>query len=135
MKTLKRKLGIDQLNQNIETFSNASWLSVDNKNLLNLVKEQRLNIAPSTLRKLDSLGLNNLEIISLAGLIGKRIDTLPTADIDFLNYLQDRFGIVFGYEEKQQRNKIARVDHFCGSFAADGIPMRSCALFGLDLYI
>ena len=135
MKTT-RKQGIDQLNRDLITFSNKNWLSEDNKNLLNLVKDHRLNMAPCTVYGWDKMGLNYLEIINLAGLIGKKIHGLPSADIDFLNLLEGRFDIIFGYEQKAKGQYIrSKVDHFYGNFTSEGLPQRSCALFGLGLYI
>ena len=120
------------LEKDIKTFSGKIWNSQDNKDLLNLVKEQRLNIAPCTVYGLDRLGLNYLEILSFSNVIGKKIHGLPSADIDFLNDLEERFGIVFGYEEKVKgRYTKAKVDHFCGAFKGDQ-PFWVSALFTLD---
>ena len=135
MKTT-RKQGIDQLNRDLITFSNKNWLSSDNKNLLNLIKDHRLNLAPCSLYGLDKLGLNHLEILTFSNFAGKKIHGLPSADIDFLNELEGRFNIIFGYEQKAKGQYIrSKVNHFCGSFTANGTPQFVSALFTLaDLY-
>lgn len=131
-----RKQGIEQLNKAIEVFSSKVWRSEDNKNLMNLIKDHRLNLAPCTLYGLDKLGLNHLEILTFSNFAGKKIHGLPSADIDFLNELEDRFDIIFGYEQKARGQYIrSKVDHFCGGFTADNIPQFVSAIFTLEQYI
>lgn len=135
MKTI-RKQGIDQLNKVIEVFSSKMWQSEDNKNLMKLIKDHRLNLAPCSLYGLDKLGLNNLEILSFSQFAGKKIHGLPSADIDFLNELEDRFDIIFGYEQKAKNQYLrAKVDHYCGNFTADNRPQFVSAIFTLEHYI
>ena len=135
MKTI-RKQGIEQLNKAIDVFSAKMWQSEDNRNLMQLIKEHRLNLAPCSLYGLDKLGLNHLEILTFSNFAGKKIHGLPSADIDFLNELEDRFNIIFGYEQKA-KNQYARakVDHFCGSFTVDNRPQFVSAIFTLEHYI
>lgn len=117
-----------------KTFDARFWNHESTRQWLN--KCTALNIAPCTLYRLDRLGLNTLEIIHLSGLIGKKIHKLPSADIDFLNELEERFNIIFGYEQKAKNQYLkAKVDHFCSSFNAGDNPMFVTALFTLaDLY-
>lgn len=82
-------------------FRNKVWYNPDNRDLLNLVEQGRLNIEPACIKSLDKVGLNHLEIINLVPCIGKQLGSLPAADVDHLNYLQDKYGIVFNAEEKQ----------------------------------
>lgn len=131
-----RKQGTEQLNKALEVFSSKVWRSEDNKNLMNLIKDHRLNLAPCTLYGLDKLGLNHLEILTFSNFAGKKIHGLPSADIDFLNELEDRFNIIFGYEQKANDQYLkARVDHYCGSFTVDNIPQFVSAIFTLEQYI
>ena len=131
-----RKQGIEQLNKEIDIFSAKLWRLEDNKNLMNLIKKHRLNLAPCSLYGLDRLGLNHLEILTFASIAGKKIYGLPSADIDFLNELEDRFDIIFGYEQKAKNQYLrAKVDHFCGSFTVENIPKFVSAIFTLDHYI
>lgn len=81
-------------------FAARVWNSEANKNLLNIVSADRLNIEPACLYGLDQLGLNELEIITITGCIGKRLIDLPPADIDFLNIAQEKYKCVFNLEEK-----------------------------------
>lgn len=135
MKTI-RKQGIEQLNKAIDVFYTKLWQSEDNKNLMQLIKEHRLNLAPCSLYGLDKLGLNHLEILTFSNFAGKKIHGLPSADIDFLNELEDRFDIIFGYEQKAKNKYLrAKVDHFCGSFTADNRPQFVSAIFTLEHYI
>lgn len=135
MKTI-RKQGTEQLNKAVEIFSARLWKSEDNKNLMQLIKEHRLNLAPCTLYGLDRLGLNHLEILTFSNFAGKKIHSLPGADIDFLNELEDRFNIIFGYEQKANDQYFkARVDHFCGCFTVDNRPQFVSAIFTLEHYI
>lgn len=117
-----------------KTFDARSWNHESTRRWLN--KCTALNIAPCTLHRLDRLGLNTQEIIHLSGLIGKKIHKLPTADIDFLNELEGRFSIIFGYEQKINNQYLkAKIDHFCGDFNASGAALSVSALFTLaDLY-
>lgn len=83
-----------------QRFLNKSWNSEDNKNLLNIVNRDQLDLEPACIYGLDQLGLNHLEIINLSQSVGKRLLDIPTADLDFLNILQEKYGCVFNYEEK-----------------------------------
>ncbi len=133
----KRKLGTEQLNQDIARFKEKPWQSDENKSLLNLVSEKRLNLAPSTLYNYDKLGLNHLEIISLAGMTGKKITELPTADKALVDEIESRFNIKFAYEERMiGKDSEAKMDGYCGGMNANGeYPLVATAVFGLDLYI
>jgi len=134
---IKRKLGKKMLLENVQTFKNRAWLCNENKNLLSLIHGSQLNLAPATLYKLDQLGLNHLEIINFSACVGKKIHTLPTADIDFLNIIESKFKINIGYEKKaENKPHLAKVDHFCYGMNSEGFyPLGVCAIFGLDLYI
>ena len=117
-----------------KTFDARFWNHESTRQWIN--KCTILNIAPCTLYGLDKLGMNTQEIINFSGLIGKKIHGLPSTDIDFLNELEGRFNIVFGYEQKVKNQYLrAKVDHFCGGFNAEGNPLFVSALFTLvDLY-
>lgn len=125
---------LEMFKRDQKTFDARFWRHESTRQWIN--KCTALNIAPCTLHRLDKLGLNTQEIIHLSGLIGKKIHGLPSADIDFLNELEGRFNIVFGYEQKVKNQYLrAKVDHFCGGFNAEGNPMFVSALFTLtDLY-
>lgn len=88
------------LNTVKQCFLNKPWNSEDNKNLLGIVSRDRLDLEPSCIYGLDRLGLNNLEIINLSQIVGKRLLDIPTADLDFLNVLQEKYNCVFNYDEK-----------------------------------
>lgn len=137
MKNNYKKLGNAMLKDNIKTFSSKYWKDQDNKKLLKLIGDHRLNLAPATLYKFDQLGLNHLEILSLSHCLGKKIHTLPSADLDLLNLIEDKTGICFGYDKKiTNKYHLAKVDHFCSGFNSEGYyPTLSSALFTLDLYI
>lgn len=127
-------INIESLNRDVLTFSNKLWYNEGNKNLLNLVKDLRLNIAPCTLWKLDQFGFNHLEIISISAMIGKIIHKLTTCEIDQLNIWESEKGMVFGYDQKEANNYIkARMDHLCYSFD-QGRPQGVSGLFNLELY-
>ena len=83
-----------------QRFTDRQWKNKDNKRLLNIVGKDKLNIEPACIYSLDQRGLNHLEIINLAGCINKVFTKLSTADIDFLNLLQDQYGLVFNLDEK-----------------------------------
>ena len=122
------------LSSDIKTFKATVWNNKDNRDLLNLVQDKRLNIAPCTVYRLDQLGFNKLEIISLSACIGKIIHKLPTADLDLLDLLQDKYGVVFAYNKKIKGKYLsAKLDHLCHSFS-EGIPQGVSALFSLSLY-
>ena len=137
MKKQTRKLGLPMLQDNIKRFDSKDWKLEENKRLLNLIKDQRINIEPCTLYGFDRMGLNHLEIINLSQCIGKKIHTLPASDCDFLNYIETKFNICFGYEKKIiNKPHLAKVDHYCSGFDSDGFyPTLASAVFGLDLYI
>lgn len=82
-------------------FADRIWKSEENKNLLRIVSNDRLNIEPCCVYGLDRLGLNHLEIINLTSCIGKRLMDLSRSDIDFLNLIQEKYNCVFNFEEKQ----------------------------------
>uniref|UniRef100_A0AB39AJR0 Uncharacterized protein n=1 Tax=Vibrio phage P018-4 TaxID=3229728 RepID=A0AB39AJR0_9CAUD len=91
-----------QLNTVKQRFYDRQWNSEDNKNLLNIISKSRLNIEPACLYGLDQLGMNHLEIINVSSCIGKRFIGIPQADIDNLNMLQEKYGCVFNFEQKQR---------------------------------
>jgi hypothetical protein len=127
-------LNIESLKRDAKTFGGRPWLSDDNKRLLNLVIDQRLNLAPCTVKKFDSLGFNHFEIISLAQMAGKVIHKLSTSDIDMLNDWQERFNLVFAYDKKQAgKYSKAKLDGFEYAFK-NGMPYGSCAILTLGVY-
>jgi hypothetical protein len=73
------------------------WNSASNRALL---ENDKTNLAACTLHSLDKLGMNHLEIISISQLVGQRVSTMPTADCDFLNAMQDKYSIIFNYDAK-----------------------------------
>lgn len=83
-----------------QCFADRRWKDKDNKRLLNIISRDHLNIEPACVYRLDQIGLNHLEIINLVGCIGKTFEKMPPVDIDFLNYLQSQYGIVFNLDEK-----------------------------------
>jgi len=127
-------INLTSLNKDITTFESKIWLSGDNKRLLNLVRDQRLNLAPCTVKKFDSLGFNHLEIIALSQMAGKTIHKLPSSDIDMLNEWQERFNLVFAYDKKQAgKYSKAKLDGFEYAFK-NGMPYGSCAILTLGVY-
>jgi hypothetical protein len=90
----------DSLLAAIKIFECKVWYNPDNKNLLNLIKDGRLNVEPACIKSLDKVGLNHLEIISVVLCIGHPLDKLPTADLDMLNLLEQKYKILFNAEEK-----------------------------------
>ena len=128
-------LDIESLKRDAQTFKSRDWLSDDNKRLLNLVIDQRLNLAPCTVKKFDSIGFNHLEIIAMSQMAGKVIHKLPTSDIEMLNEWQERFNLVFAYDKKQAGKYLkAKLDGFEYAFK-DGIPYGSCAILTLKSYL
>jgi hypothetical protein len=81
---------------------NKPWKNLNNKDLCYCVaKEQtRFNLIPSTVYTLDKLGMNEMEIINLNDCLGKKVGTLPSADVDMLNMLEAKYGILFNGNEK-----------------------------------
>lgn len=127
-------INTQSLAQDIITFSKRNWVSDNNKHLLRLVGEQRLNLAPCTVFTLDKQGFNHLEILSFSNMVGKVIYKLTPCECYQLNVWEQQKGIVFGYEQKEAGKYIkAKVDHFCYAFK-DGKPLGVSALFSLDLY-
>lgn len=124
-------INLEALNRDIRTFKDRQWQSEDNKNLLRIVADLRLNLAPCTVWMLDKHGFNNLEILSFSNMVGKVIHKLTLCECDQLNQLEETKGIIFGYEQKEYIK--AKVDHFCYAFK-DGKPIGVAALFSLDLY-
>lgn len=126
-------MNIEALNNDIKMFNKKIWLSEDNRNLLNLVKEGRIKLAPATIYVLDQDGFNYLEIISLAECAGKVIHKLPTGDVDFLNLIQEKFGYVFGAEQKFKNKYLrSKVDHFYSKMNEKGDYLRSTAILTTD---
>lgn len=127
-------INTQSLAQDIITFSKRNWVSDNNKHLLRLVGEQRLNLAPCTVFTLDKQGFNHLEILSFSHMVGKVVHRLTTCECEQLNEWEQQKGIVFGYEQKESGKYIkAKVDHFYYAFE-EGKPMGVSALFSLDLY-
>lgn len=122
---------LEMFKRDQKTFDARVWNHESTRQWIN--KCTALNIAPCTLYGLDKLGMNTQEIIHFSGLIGKKIHGLPSADTDFLNYLEEKFKIIFGYEQKANDKYLkAKVDHFCGGFNAANIPMFVSALFTIE---
>jgi hypothetical protein len=96
----------------LDLFESRQWNNQENKNLLELIKDKRLKMAPCTLKNLDSIGFNHLEIIELDSCIGKVIHKLTTSQVDFLNIMQEKLGIVFNYQEKIEKKKNIKLDSF-----------------------
>ena len=127
-------LNTQSLAQDIVIFSKRNWVSDNNKDLLRLVGEQRLNLAPCTVFKLDKHGFNYLQIMEFSNMVGKVIHKLTSYECEQLNEWEQQKGIVFGYEQKEAGKYIkAKVDHFYYAFE-EGKPMGVSALFSLDLY-
>lgn len=130
---------LDKIKADCKTFSDRQWKLEDNKNLLRLVIEGRLNIAPSTVYKLDQLGLNHLEIVEFNGNIGKQIHKLTTAFCDFLNLIEAAKGCVFAHDQKvdvrdgKKKYTSLKLNGFCSDFV-NGLPLRGVAMFNLDFY-
>lgn len=97
-------------------FEAKQWRQASNRNLLEKIKSRQLNIEPATLFSLDQRGFNKLEIINLAPLVGKTIDKLPTADVDFLNLMQDKYGLVFNFDDKLKGKANIKLTDVCGDF-------------------
>lgn len=86
----------------INRFKDRVWRSNDNKNLLNIVSRERLNIEPANIYTLDQLGLNHLEILNLNCCVGKKFTNMSPSDIDQLNYLENKYKMLFNQIEKQR---------------------------------
>jgi hypothetical protein len=97
---MKKKFIIKTPKEYINYIKNLYWHSEDNKNLLFLIEEKRLKLAPATLKKLDSFKFNYIEIINLSALVLKNIMLLQSSDIDFLNYLEKKYNICFNHFDK-----------------------------------
>lgn len=100
-----------QLNTVKQRFYDRQWKSEDNRNLLNIISKDRLNIEPACIYGLDQLGMNHLEIINISACIGERFLALPQADIDNLNMLQEKYNCVFNFEQKQRYNDMEVKTH------------------------
>jgi hypothetical protein len=96
----------------INLYKTREWKVQKNKNLLELIKDKRLKMHAVTLHSLDQIGFNNLEIIELDSCIGKVIHKLTTSQVDFLNIMQEKLGIVFNYQEKIEKKKNIKLDSF-----------------------
>lgn len=126
-------MNIEALNNDIKTFDKKFWMSEDNRNLLGLLKDGRMKLIPATIYALDQDGFNYLEIISLSECAGKVIHKLPLGDLDFLNMMQEKFGYVFGAEQKFKNKYLrSKVDHFYSQLNEDGNYMRSTAILTTD---
>ena len=80
------------------------WKDADNEQLADIQRRDgRFGVSVSTLRHLDEIGLNHLEIITLCGLIGKNLGKISecTGDTEFLNDLEESYRIQFVPEYKQ----------------------------------
>lgn len=93
-----------QLNTVKQRFHDKQWNYEDNRNLLNIVGKDCLDIEPACLYGLDKLGMNHLEIINISSCIGKKFLDMSQADIDNLNMLQEKYNCVFNFEQKQRYN-------------------------------
>jgi hypothetical protein len=78
------------------------WKNPNNKNLCFCViqDQARFQLTPSAIHNLDRVGMNELEILNLDGCLGKKIIQLPTADIEMLNMLEEKYNIMFNGDEK-----------------------------------
>lgn len=124
---------LEQLMNDCKTFEAKIWKDSDNKDLLHLVRDLRLNLCPATVYKLDSDGWNHLEIISLAQIAGKVIYKLPAADCEFLDLMQEKFGYAFGADQKFNGKYLkAKVDHFYSKKNEKGEWLCSSAVLTLD---
>lgn len=124
---------LEQLMNDCKTFEAKIWKDSDNKDLLHLVRDLRLNLCPATVYKLDSDDWNHLEIISLAQIAGKVIYKLPAADCEFLDLMQEKFGYVFGADQKfSGRYLKAKVDNFYSKQNEKGEWLCSSAVLTLD---
>lgn len=81
---------------------NKPWKNTNNKDLCYCVahEQSRFNLIPSTIYTLDKVGMNEMEIINLNDCLGKKVGSLPLADIDMLNMLEAKYGILFNGSEK-----------------------------------
>lgn len=84
----------------IKAFECKVWYNPENRALLNLIKAGSLNVEPACVKSLDKVGLNHLEIISVVLCIGQPLHKLPTADLDMLNLIEQKYKILFNAEEK-----------------------------------
>lgn len=126
-------MNIEALNNDIKVYDKKNWLSEDNRSLLNLVKDGRMKLIPATIYALDQDRFNYLEIINLSECAGKVIHKLPSGDVDFLNMIQEKFGYVFGAEQKFKNKYLrSKVDHFYSRLNDDGKYMRSTAILTTD---
>jgi hypothetical protein len=100
----------------LDLFESRQWNNQENKNLLELIKDKRLKMAPCTLKNLDSIGFNHLEIIELDSCIGKVIHKLTTSQVDFLNIMQEKLGIVFNHEDKIKNKRNIKLNSFCFNY-------------------
>lgn len=126
-------INLEALHRDISTFKGRQWQSERNKNLLRMVADLRLNLAPCTVWTLDKHGFNHLEILSFSHMVGKVIHKLTPCECDQLNYWEETKGIVFGYEQKETGKYLkAKADHFCYAFTASGRPQGVSALFDIN---
>lgn len=120
---------------NAVQFALKCWRDPRNKDLMKLAIEHRLNLAPCTIFQLDQLGQNHIEIIQMGNCVGMLNVRLPTADCEFLDLMQEKFGIVFNYEEKLKKVMRYRINCFCSDFIVDqkdpGGPMRALRMVSL----
>lgn len=116
----------------IPMFSQRQWHCDKNKNLLEKIKSRQLNMTASTLHLLDKYGFSYLEILSLNNLIGKRIDMLPAADIDNLNLLQDKYQVVFNFDDKMDGKTYINLSDVTGGFANPATHSRPSFVFILQ---
>lgn len=119
------------------------WKNPDNKCLCEIAirEPERFKLLPNVMYSLDRRGLNHLEILSLNDVLDKPLSSLPTADIDNLNLLEQKYGILFNGENKiavddgemtpvQAHRKP--IDHMLYGF--DGQNWLGCATLACQKY-
>lgn len=87
-----------------QAWLNKPWNNLSNKELCYCVSkdQDRFQLTPSAIHNLDKVGMNELEILNLDSCLGKKICKLPTADIDMLNMLEEKYGVLFNGDEKMR---------------------------------
>ena len=104
---------IEETKETIEIFKNRTWKNQSNKNL---IENKKLKIHVSSLKNLDDIGFNYLEILSISDLIGKTIHKLPKSDTDFLDLMQEKYQIVFNFEDKIKNKRNIKLNNFVFNF-------------------
>ena len=89
-------------NKSKQVWLNKPWNNLNNKNLCYCVNndQARFQLTPSAIFNLDRVGMNELEILNLDTCLGKKVGSLPPADIEMLNLLEKKYGVLFNGDEK-----------------------------------